>query len=51
LAFGKHARNLKRHQHRLVQMRTRIINQFEALAMNEGYRWKKKLSANRDEHC
>jgi transposase len=24
-------------------MRTRIINQLQALAMNEGYRWKKKL--------
>ena len=29
--------------HRLVQMRTRIMNQLQALAMNEGYRWKKKL--------
>jgi transposase len=28
---------------RLVQMRTRIMNQLQALAMNEGYRWKKKL--------
>jgi transposase len=27
----------------LVQMRTRIMNQLQALAMNEGYRWKKKL--------
>jgi len=24
-------------------MRTRIMNQLQALAMNEGYRWKKKL--------
>ena len=31
------------HRHRLVQMRTRIMNQLQALAMNEGYRWKKKL--------
>jgi hypothetical protein len=23
-----------------VQMRTRIMNQLQALAMNEGYRWK-----------
>jgi transposase len=30
-------------RHRLVQMRTRIMNQLQALAMNEGYRWKKKL--------
>jgi transposase len=28
---------------RLVQMRTRIMNQLQALAMNEGQRWKKKL--------
>jgi transposase len=27
----------------MVQMRTRIMNQLQALAMNEGYRWKKKL--------
>jgi transposase len=27
----------------LVQMRTRIMNQLQAVAMNEGYRWKKKL--------
>jgi transposase len=26
-----------------VQMRTRIMNQLQAVAMNEGYRWKKKL--------
>jgi len=31
------------HRHRLVQMRTRIKNQLQALAMNEGYCWKKKL--------
>ena len=36
-------RQLLRHRHRLVQMRTRIMNQLLALAMNEGYRWKKKL--------
>jgi transposase len=29
--------------HRLVQMRTRIMNQLQAVAMNEGKRWKKKL--------
>jgi transposase len=29
--------------HRLVQMRARIMNQLQALAMNEGYRWKEKL--------
>jgi transposase len=32
-----------RHRHRLVQMRTRIMNQLQAIAMNEGKRWKKRL--------
>jgi transposase len=36
-------RQLLWHRHRLVQMRTRIKNQLQALAMNEGYCWKKKL--------
>jgi transposase len=36
-------RQLLWHRHRLVQMRTRIQNQLQALAMNEGWRWKKKL--------
>ena len=36
-------RQLLWHRHRLVQMRTRIMNQLHALAMNEGYRGKKKL--------
>ena len=36
-------RQLLWHRHRLVQMRTRIMNQLQALAMNEGQRWKKKL--------
>src|SRR5881409_255869 len=36
-------RQLLWHRHRLVQIRTRIMNQLQALAMNEGYRWKKKL--------
>jgi transposase len=31
------------HRHRLVQMRTRMMNQLQALAMNEGRRWKTKL--------
>src|SRR4030081_2070052 len=34
-------RQLLWHRHRLVQMRTRIMNQLQAVAMNEGYRWKK----------
>jgi transposase len=36
-------RQLLWHRHRMVQMRTRIMNQLQALAMNEGYRQKKKL--------
>jgi len=36
-------RQLLWHRHRLVQMRTRIMNQLQALAMNEGNRRKKKL--------
>jgi transposase len=36
-------RQLLWHRHRLVQMRTRIMNQLQAVAMYEGYRWKKKL--------
>src|ERR1700723_1535222 len=36
-------RQLLWHPHRMVQMRTRIMNQLQALAMNEGQRRKKKL--------
>jgi len=36
-------RQLLWHRHRLVQMRTRLMNQLQALAMNEGRRWKSKL--------
>ena len=36
-------RQLLWHRHRLVQMRTRIMNQLQSIAMNEGKRWKKKL--------
>src|ERR1700729_1043879 len=36
-------RQLLWHRHRLVQMRTRIMNQLQAIAMNEGQRGKKKL--------
>src|SRR5260221_11785658 len=36
-------RQLLWHRHRLGQMRTRIMNQLQAVAVNEGYRWKKKL--------
>lgn len=40
---NRDARQLLWHRHRLVQMRTRIMNQLQALAMNEGRRWKSKL--------
>src|SRR5450755_5030065 len=36
-------RQLLWHRHRLVQIRTRIMNQLQALAMNEGQRWKHRL--------
>ena len=36
-------RQLLWHRHRLVQMRTRILNQLQAVAMNEGVRRRKKL--------
>jgi transposase len=36
-------RQLLWHRRRLVQMRTRIMNQLQAVAMNEGKRSKKKL--------
>jgi transposase len=40
---NRDVRQLLWHRHRLVQMRTRIMNQLQALVMNEGYRWKKRL--------
>src|SRR6201982_3849902 len=40
---NRDVRQLLWHRHRLVQMRTRIMNQLQAVAMNEGYRWKKKM--------
>src|SRR5246127_3689229 len=36
-------RQLLWHRHRLVQMRTRVMNQLQAIAMNEGVRHKQKL--------
>src|SRR5271168_1093874 len=36
-------RQLLWHRHRLVQIRTRIMNELQALAMNDGQRRKKKL--------
>jgi transposase len=40
-------RQLLWHRHRLVQMRTQIMNQLQALAMNENKRWKQKLWSER----
>jgi transposase len=40
---NRDVRQLLWHRHRLVQMRTLIMNQLQAVAMYEGYRWKKKL--------
>jgi transposase len=40
-------RQLLWHRHRLVPMRTRIMNQRQAVAMNEGHRWKKKLCSEK----
>jgi transposase len=36
-------RQLLWHRHRMVQTRTRIMNQLQAVALNEGLRWKKRL--------
>jgi transposase len=41
-------RQLLWHRHRLVQMRTRIMNQLQALAMNENRCWKGKLWSKRE---
>ncbi len=40
---NRDVRQLLWHRHRLVQMRTRIMNQLQAVALNEGLRCKKKL--------
>ena len=42
-------RQLLWHRHRLVQMQTRIMNQLQALAINEGKRWKKSCGVDQDE--
>jgi transposase len=42
-AENRDLRQLLWHRHRLVQMRTRIMNQLHAVAMNEGVRRKKGL--------
>ena len=36
-------RQLLWHRHRMMQTRTRIMNQLQAAALNEGLRYKKKL--------
>jgi transposase len=36
-------RQLLWHRHRMVQTRTRIMNQLQAVALNEGLRYKKRL--------
>jgi transposase len=46
-AENRDLRQLLWHRHRLVQMRTRIMNQLQALAMNENRRWKSKLWSKR----
>jgi len=43
-------RQLLWHRHRLLQMRTRIMSELQALAINEGCRWRKKLFSEQGEH-
>ena len=42
-AENRDVRQLVLHRHRLVQMRTRVMNQLQAIAMNEGVRRKRGL--------
>ena len=46
---NRDVRQLLWHRHRLVQMRTRIMNPLQALVMNEGRRWKSKLWSEQGE--
>ena len=46
-AENRDLRQLLLHRHRLVQMRTRIVNQLHAVALNEGLRRKKALCGRR----
>src|SRR5580698_6654372 len=46
-AENRDVRQLLWHRHRLVQMRTRIMNQLQAIAMNEGIRRKRGLWTQR----
>jgi transposase len=51
-AENRDLRQLLWHRHRLVQMRTRVMNQLHVVALNEGLRHKKALwrPATRDSH-
>ena len=40
---NRELRQLLWHRHRMVQARTRIMNQLQAVAINEGVRYKKRL--------
>ena len=40
---NRDVRQLLWHRHRMVQTRTRIMNQLQAVALNEGLRYKKRL--------
>src|SRR5215468_7697560 len=40
---NRDVRQLLWHRHRMVQMRTRVMNQLQAVALNEGVRCKKRL--------
>ena len=46
-AENRDVRQLLWHRHRLVQMRTRVMNQLQAIALNEGVRRKKGLWSQR----
>src|SRR5581483_1083757 len=47
-AVNRDLQQLLWHRHRLVQMRTRIMNQLQAVALNEGLRCKRSCGANAD---
>lgn len=44
---NRDVRQLLWHRHRMVQMRTRVMNQLQAVAINEGVRCKKRLWGER----
>src|SRR6185503_5901366 len=45
--LNRDLRQLLWHRHRMVQMRTRVMNQLQAVALNEGMRCKKRLGGER----